>query len=66
MKNYGVTLALAILLGAVGAHRLYVGKVGTAVLYLFTAGLFLIGWVVDIFTVLFGNFTDKTGSFIRP
>lgn len=66
VKNYGVTLGLAIILGAVGAHRLYVGKVGTGILYLFTAGLFLIGWVVDIFTVLFGNFTDKTGSFIRP
>ena len=66
VKNYGVTLGLAIILGAVGAHRLYVGKVGTGIVYLFTAGLFLIGWVVDIFTVLFGNFTDKTGSFIRP
>ena len=66
VKNYYVTLVLVILLGGFGIHRIYVGKVGTGVLYFFTAGLFIIGWVIDIFTVVFGNFTDKTGRFIRP
>lgn len=66
IKNYYVTLVLVILLGGFGIHRIYVGKVGTGVLYFFTAGLFIIGWVIDIFTVVFGNFTDKTGRFIRP
>ena len=65
-KNYAATLILAIVLGFFGAHRFYLGKVGTGFLYVFTAGLFGIGWIVDIFTVLFGNFTDKTGSFVRP
>ena len=65
-KNYAATLILAIVLGFFGAHRFYVGKVGTGFLYVFTAGLFGIGWIVDIFTVLAGNFTDKTGSFVRP
>ena len=65
-KNYAATLILAIVLGFFGGHRFYVGKVGTGFLYIFTAGLFGIGWIVDIFTVLFGNFTDKTGSFVRP
>ena len=65
-KNYAAALIFAILLGFFGAHRFYVGKVGTGFLYVFTAGLFGIGWIVDIFTVLFGNFTDKTGSFVRP
>ena len=66
IKNYYVTVVLVILLGGFGIHRIYVGKVGTGVLYFFTAGLFIIGWVIDIFTVVFGNFTDKTGRFIRP
>jgi TM2 domain-containing membrane protein YozV len=66
VKSYGVTLTLTILFGLLGIHRFYVGKVGTGVLYLFTAGLLGFGWIIDIFTVLFGNFTDKTNSFIRP
>jgi TM2 domain-containing membrane protein YozV len=66
VKNYAATLILVLLFGFLGGHRLYVGKVGTGILYLFTGGFFLIGWIIDIFTVIFGNFTDKTGSFIRP
>jgi TM2 domain-containing membrane protein YozV len=66
VKNYAATLILVLLLGFVGGHRFYVGKVGTGILYFFTGGFFLIGWIIDIFTVIFGNFTDKTGSFIRP
>lgn len=66
VKNYAVTLVLVVLLGFLGGHRFYVGKVGTGLLFLFTGGFFLIGWIVDIFTVAFGNFTDKTGSFVRP
>ncbi len=66
VKNYSVTLVLVLLLGFMGGHRFYAGKVGTGILYLFTAGFFVIGWIIDIFTVAFGNFTDKTGSFIRP
>ena len=65
-KSYAAALILAILLGFFGAHRFYVGKVGTGFLFLLTVGLFGIGWIIDIFTVLFGNFTDKTGSFVRP
>lgn len=64
-KSYAATLWLALLGGAFGAHRFYAGKVGTGILYLFTFGFLFIGQFVDILTVAFGNFTDKSGHFIR-
>ncbi|MFR8462077.1 MAG: TM2 domain-containing protein [Ruthenibacterium lactatiformans] len=35
-------------MGYFGAHKFYEGKVGMGVLYLFTLGLFGIGWFVDL------------------
>lgn len=35
-------------------------------LWLVTVGFFGVGWIIDIFSVAFGNFTDKTGAFVRP
>jgi len=66
VKNYSATLLLALITGLIGGHRFYAGKVGTGILFLFTGGLLGIGCIVDIFTVVFGNFTDKAGHFIRP
>ena len=39
------------LLGFTGAHRFYYGRPITGTLWFFTAGLFLIGWVVDLFLI---------------
>lgn len=66
VKSYTATLLLVLVFGLLGGHRFYAGKVGTGILFLFTVGFFGIGWVIDIFTVAFGNFTDKSGQFIRP
>ncbi|MFR9048827.1 MAG: TM2 domain-containing protein [[Clostridium] leptum] len=30
-----------------GGHKFYEGKAGTGILYLFTGGLFSIGWIID-------------------
>lgn len=43
---------LCLLLGYFGAHKFYEGKVGMGVLYLFTLGLFGIGWFVDLIVLL--------------
>lgn len=43
-----VALLLCVFLGLFGAHRFYLRRWGTAVLYLFTAGLLGLGWIYDI------------------
>ena len=37
--------------GFFGAHRFYFGRKLTGILWFFTAGLFLIGWLVDLFLI---------------
>ncbi len=62
--NRIVALMLAIVLGVLGIHRFYVGKIGTGLLWLFTGGCFGIGWLVDIIMLLFGGFRDKYGRIV--
>lgn len=52
-KNKWVALALCLFLGAFGVHKFYEGKIGMGVLYLFTAGLFFVGPIVDFVILLF-------------
>lgn len=61
-KSRLISLLLCVLLGGLGIHRFYVGKVGTGILYLFTAGLFGIGYIVDLILIICGTFTDKEGK----
>lgn len=37
--------------GFLGAHRFYYGRQISGTIYLFTFGLFLIGWIVDLFLI---------------
>jgi TM2 domain-containing membrane protein YozV len=37
--------------GFTGAHRFYLGKIGTGLLWLVTGGLFGIGWIYDFWTL---------------
>ena len=64
-KSRTIVLLLGIFLGELGFHRFYVGKVGTGLLYLFTCGLFGIGWVIDIIMIITGAFTDKSRAFVK-
>ena len=61
-KSKIVALLLCFFLGYLGVHRFYVGKVGTGIIWLFTGGLFGIGAFIDFFSILFGAFTDASGS----
>ena len=49
--DYSVAWILLTFLGALGIHRIYMGKWITGILYFFTGGLFLIGWLYDFCTL---------------
>lgn len=53
---------LCFFLGFLGVHRFYVKKSGTGVIWLFTWGMFGIGWFVDLILILCGKFRDKAGQ----
>lgn len=37
--------------GFLGAHRFYYGKQVTGVIWFFTLGLLLVGWIIDLFLI---------------
>ncbi|PAU88856.1 NINE protein [Pseudomonas jilinensis] len=49
--NFNLTWVLLTFLGIFGAHRLYMGKWITAILYFFTGGLLLLGVLYDYWTL---------------
>jgi TM2 domain-containing membrane protein YozV len=50
-KNYTVAWILLTFLGLFGAHRIYMEKWATGILYLLTGGLFGIGYLYDLWTL---------------
>ncbi len=64
-KSRLAALLLCIFLGEFGAHRFYVGKIGTGLIYLFTAGFFGIGWIIDLVKIILGTFKDNVGEPLR-
>lgn len=60
-KSKIVALVLCFFLGWLGAHRYYVGKIGTGIIWTCTFGMFGIGALIDFFLILFNHFTDKWG-----
>ena len=64
-KSFPTTALLCYFLGFLGIHRFYVGKVGTGILMLVTLGGFGIWKLIDLIIIVFGNFKDKQGRYIR-
>ena len=60
-KKRSTALLLCIFLGGLGAHRFYVGKIWTGLLWLFTLGFGGIGTLVDFCRIYDNKFTDDAG-----
>lgn len=50
-KSLAVAYILWFFFGLFGIQHFYLGKIGRGILYLLTAGVFGIGWIVDLFTL---------------
>ncbi|MCP4579278.1 MAG: TM2 domain-containing protein [Deltaproteobacteria bacterium] len=48
LKSIGYILWI---FGFTGSHRFYYGKPVTGTIWFFTLGLFLIGWIIDLFLI---------------
>jgi len=64
-KKRGMALILGIIGGFFGLHLFYVGRIGKGLLYAFTLGLFGIGILMDLFSILFGSFRDNVSAPLR-
>lgn len=65
-KSFVATLLFCILLGPLGLHRFYVGKIGTGILMLLTAGGLGIWVLIDFILIVSSRFKDIDGFVIEP
>jgi len=63
-KSRLAALLLCFLFGVFGAHRFYVGKIGTGILMLVTAGGLMIWSLIDLIIIIVGSFRDKEGRLV--
>ena len=50
-KQTWIAYFLWFLFGIVGGHKFYLGKIGIGIAYIFTAGFFGVGLLIDLFTL---------------
>jgi TM2 domain-containing membrane protein YozV len=63
-KSRLAAVLLCFLLGVFGAHRFYVGKIGTGILMLVTVGGLGIWALIDLIIIIVGSFKDKEGRLV--
>lgn len=57
--NKKIDFILCLTLGYLGIHKFYEKKISMSILYLFTGGLFFIGWIYDCIQLGIGIYTKK-------
>ncbi len=63
-SDWIVALLLCLILGGVGAHRFYTGKIGTAVAMIFTLGGCGIWVLYDLIMIATEKFEDAEGRLV--
>jgi len=61
-KSWLVTLLLCLFVGTLGVHRFYLGKIGTGVAQLLTAGGCFVWWLIDLIMIATKKMTDANGK----
>lgn len=64
-KSKKTALICCLIGGLVGAHRYYVGRIGSGLIYTLTFGWMGIGTFIDLITILVGGFRDVSGAPLR-
>lgn len=64
-KDWLTTLLFCLLLGTLGVHRFYTGKIGTGILQLITLGGCGVWTLVDLVMIITGSFKDSNGNEIK-
>lgn len=64
-KNKKTALWCCAIGGIFGVHHFYVGNIGKGILYALTAGLMLVGVMIDLVKISSGSFTDNSGAPLR-
>ena len=59
-----VALLLCLVIGGLGIHRFYVGKVGRGILMILTMGGLGIWVIVDLILIITGSFRDADGKIV--
>lgn len=65
-KSQSLALVLAVFFGWCGAHRFYTGHKIIGFVYLFSAGLFGVGWIIDVLLILLNFYKDSEQRFLTP
>lgn len=64
-KSFIVAVLLWFFLGLLGIHRFYLGYTGLGVLYLLTAAIFGLGWIIDGILFLTGGLKPRNGRYVE-
>ena len=64
-KSKKKAMKLCAIGGWFGLHQYYVGNIGKGLVYSFTFGLCVFGWICDLIKISTGSFRDNTGAPLR-